>query len=274
MLEVKNVSVVFGGLVAVSELSFTVNAGQIVGLIGPNGAGKTTVFNAILAVYPPTEGEVHLNGERIDNLPTHRICRLGIDRTVQNIRLFKEMTVLDNVKVALGHNHRYSFFDALLRTPRCRRLEREVEADAREILDFFDLGDFAMDKASSLPYGRQKYLEIARAYSTCPKMLLLDEPAAGLNDTETAALMDKVRAIMDRTGCGVLLIEHDMRLVMGICEHIVAIEYGAKISEGDAGHVKNDPKVIEAYLGTQDERDREVGEGMQATSSDGEDTDE
>ena len=270
MLEVKDVSVVFGGLVAVKELSFTVNPGQIVGLIGPNGAGKTTVFNAVLAVYPPTTGEVHLNGHRIDRLPTHRICRLGIGRTFQNIRLFKDMSVIDNVKVALGFNKRYSFLDALLRTPRCRRLEREIESEAREILEFFDLADVAMDKASSLPYGRQKYLEIARAYSTKPKLLLLDEPAAGLNDTETAALMAKVRDIMDRTGCGVLLIEHDMRLVMGICEHIVAIEYGAKISEGDADHVRNDPRVIEAYLGTQDDRDQAVGKSMSGETGEGE----
>lgn len=264
MLEVRNVSVVFGGLVAVKDLSFTVNPGRIVGLIGPNGAGKTTVFNAILAVYPPTTGEVYLDGVRIDRLPTHRICRLGIGRTFQNIRLFKDMTVLDNVKVALGYRHRYSFFDALLRTPRCRRIERVIEAEAREILDFFDLGDVAPNKASSLPYGRQKYLEIARAYSTRPKLLLLDEPAAGLNDTETSALMAKVREIMAQTGCGVLLIEHDMRLVMGICEHIVAIEYGAKISEGDADHVRNDPKVIEAYLGTQAAEDTRVIEQLHA----------
>ena len=262
MLEIKHVSVVFGGLVAVSELSFTVEPGRIVGLIGPNGAGKTTVFNAILAVYPPTTGEVHLDGKRIDHLPTHRICRMGIGRTFQNIRLFKEMSVLDNVKVALGYNHRYSFFDALLRTPRCRRQERIIDIEAREILEFFNLLDVADDKASSLPYGRQKYLEIARAYSTRPRMLLLDEPAAALNDTETAGLMAKVREIMSETGCGVLLIEHDMRLVMGICEHIVAIEYGAKISEGDADHVRNDPKVIEAYLGTQDEDDARVAMNM------------
>lgn len=270
MLEVDNVSVVFGGLVAVKELSFTVKPGRIVGLIGPNGAGKTTVFNAILAVYPPTSGEVRLDGRRIDRMSTHRICRLGIGRTFQNIRLFKSMSVLDNVKVALHRAYRYSLVDSLLRTPRCRRLEREIDAAAWEILEYFELTSVGRDRASSLPYGKQKYLEIARAYATRPKMLLLDEPAAGLNASETEALMAKVRAIMDETGCGVLLIEHDMRLVMGICENIVAIEYGAKISEGNAEHIQNDPKVIEAYLGTKDEDDAKVVQGLNHQADQGE----
>jgi len=255
MLEVDNVSVVFGGLTAVKELSFTVEPGRIVGLIGPNGAGKTTVFNAILGVYPPTSGEVRLEGQRIDRLPTHRIARLGLGRTFQNIRLFRNMSVLDNVKVALNRQYRYSLADALLRTPRCRRREREIYAEARRILEFFGLADVARNPAASLPYGKQKYLEIARAYAVKPRMLLLDEPAAGLNDTETSSLMDKVQEIMRTTGCGVLLIEHDMHLVMGICEFIVVIDYGAKISEGTAEHVQNDPRVIEAYLGVKEVRE-------------------
>ncbi|MEP0814410.1 MAG: ABC transporter ATP-binding protein [bacterium] len=249
MLELRDVSVVFGGLRAVDKLTMSVGSKELIGLIGPNGAGKTTVFNAITGVYPPTEGEVILDGERLNGVETHEICRKGIGRTFQNVRLFKNLTVLDNVKIALDRNCKYSLVDAFLRTPRCRRIEREIEEKSYELLDYHGLKDCAKSIAKNLPYGLQKHLEIARAMATNPKILLLDEPAAGLNDRETSELMEKIFRILEEHELGILLIEHDMKLVMGICQRIVMIDYGKKIAEGAPEEIRSNPRCIEAYLG-------------------------
>ncbi|MCD6120036.1 ABC transporter ATP-binding protein [bacterium] len=253
MLELRNVSIIFGGLRAVDQLSISVRAGELNGLIGPNGAGKTTVFNAITGVYVPNEGEIFLGGTILNKMPTHIICRKGIARTFQNLRLFKNLTVLDNVKIALDRNYRYSLLDAFLRTPKCRRIEREIEARAYSILDEHGLVSHAKSLAKNLPYGLQKHLEIARAMATSPKILLLDEPAAGLNDAETESLMKKIHNLRDEYKLGILLIEHDMKLVMGICETITVLDYGKKIAEGTATEIQNNPRVIEAYLGDEKE---------------------
>ena len=253
MLELQNVSVVFGGLQAVVDLSLSVSEGELNGLIGPNGAGKTTVFNAITGVYPPAEGVMTLNGERLNGLQTHVICRKGIARTFQNLRLFKNLSALDNVKIALDRNYKYSLADAFFRTPRCKRIEREIAERAHFFLGLTGLGEHAATMAKNLAYGLQKRLEIARAMATNPKILLLDEPAAGLNDRETQELMAKIRELRDEYKLGILVIEHDMKFVMGICERITVLEYGKTIAVGPPSEIQNNRCVIEAYLGEQRE---------------------
>ena len=231
------------------NFNMTIEKGQLYGLIGPNGAGKTTVFNMLTGVYKPTAGTIKLDGVDITGQPTIKINHLGIARTFQNIRLFDEMSVLDNVKVGLHNRIKCSLWSNLLRLPSNFRLEREMNARAKELLAVFDLDDAAKTKAKNLPYGKQRKLEIARALATNPKLLLLDEPAAGMNPNETAELMDTIRFIRDKFDMTILLIEHDMRLVSGICEELTVLNFGAVLTSGKTSQVLNDPEVIKAYLG-------------------------
>ena len=249
LLEVRNLGITFGGLHAVEKFSVSVEKGQLYGLIGPNGAGKTTVFNLLTGVYQPTEGEIVLDGKSIVGQKPAVINKAGIARTFQNIRLFKDMTVLDNAKVALHNQVKYSALTGVLRLPAYFKQERVMNEKALSLLKIFDLEGEAAQMASSLPYGKQRKLEIARALATGPKLLLLDEPAAGMNPNETAELMEIVRLVRDRFGIAILLIEHDMSFVMGLCERIVVLDYGRVIAEGDPETVRTDPKVIAAYLG-------------------------
>ena len=239
LLEVSNLGIAFGGLQAVSQLDLKIEKGHLYGLIGPNGAGKTTVFNMLTGVYKPTEGDIILDGKNITGLPPATINQAGIARTFQNIRLFNDLTVLDNVKVGLHNQVRYPMWTGVLRLPSFYTKEREI----------FDLDKEAKLKASSLPYGKQRKLEIARALATNPKLLLLDEPAAGMNPNETAELMNTIKFVRDTFGIAVLLIEHDMNFVMGICEYITVLNYGRELAQGTGDAVRNNPKVIAAYLG-------------------------
>jgi branched-chain amino acid transport system ATP-binding protein len=252
LLETQDLTVRFGGLTALEAVSFSIRRGEILGLIGPNGAGKTTCFNAITGVYRPSSGSVVFDGERLGRLKPHQITRLGIARTFQNIRLFNEMTALENVVVGTDARHSTSVPGALVRSARHRREEHAAIDKASALLAFVGIADRGEEKAKNLSYGDQRRLEIARALATEPKLLCLDEPAAGFNPSEKAALIDLIRAIRD-DGYTVLLIEHDMRLVMGVTDRIVVLEFGRKIADGPPGAIREDPAVIAAYLGVPDD---------------------
>ncbi len=249
MLEVKNLSISFGGLRAVDDFNITVEKGQLYGLIGPNGAGKTTVFNLLTGVYKPDEGFIHLDGLDMTRLKTIDINKEGIARTFQNIRLFKALSVLDNVKVGLHNEFHYSTAEGILRLPRYRKVEKEMDERALELLKVFGLDEQSDYLASNLPYGKQRKLEIARALATNPKLLLLDEPAAGMNPNETKELMDTIRFVRDHFDMTILLIEHDMKLVSGICEELTVLNFGRILTSGHTSDVLNNPEVITAYLG-------------------------
>lgn len=249
LLDVKNLSISFGGLRAVDSFQLTIEQGELYGLIGPNGAGKTTVFNLLTGVYKPTEGIILLDGKNITGHKTAQINHEGIARTFQNIRLFKEMSVLDNVKAGLHQHYKYSTAAGVFRLPGYYRTEKKMNARAMELLSVFDLDKEADYLASNLPYGKQRKLEIARALATEPKLLLLDEPAAGMNPNETQELMDTIRFVRKEFGMTILLIEHDMRLVSGICEKLTVLNFGRILTQGETSAVLKDKEVITAYLG-------------------------
>lgn len=249
LLEAKNLTISFGGLRAVDDFNISIEKGQLYGLIGPNGAGKTTVFNLLTGVYKPNEGIITLDGKNITGQKTIEINREGIARTFQNIRLFKNLTVMENVKVGLHNHHPYSTLTSIFRLPRFYREEKNMTEEAMELLKVFDLDGEADYLASNLPYGKQRKLEIARALATKPKILLLDEPAAGMNPNETQELMDTIRFVREKFDMTILLIEHDMKLVSGICEQLTVLNFGRILTQGPTAQVLNDPEVIKAYLG-------------------------
>ena len=249
LLEVQNLSISFGGLRAVDDFNLHIEKGQLYGLIGPNGAGKTTVFNLLTGVYKPGEGIIRLDGKDITGRKNIEINQDGIARTFQNIRLFKDLSVIDNVKVGLHNQYHYSLLTGILRLPKYRKVEKEMNEKAMSLLKVFDLDKEKDFLASNLPYGKQRKLEIARALATNPKLLLLDEPAAGMNPNETQELMDTIRFVQKNFNMTILLIEHDMKLVSGICEELTVLNFGRVLCQGKTSDVLNNPEVIKAYLG-------------------------
>ena len=249
VLDVRGLGIDFGGLTAVDNFNLMIGRNEIAGLIGPNGAGKTTVFNLLTNVYQPSRGSILLDGVPTAGKKTYQVNRMGVARTFQNIRLFKDLTVIDNVKVGLHQSMRYRLPEALLRLPTYWKQEKKTTDEAIELLNIFHMSDLAGKQAGSLPYGAQRRLEIIRALATRPKLLLLDEPAAGMNPSETAELMEVIRRIRDEFDIAILLIEHDMNLVMGICEGIAVLNFGRVIAKGTPDEIRSNPQVIEAYLG-------------------------